>query len=169
MSSKRLFFALWPTEQQRERLHDAIGPVVRLVDGSPAHRGNWHVTLVFIGKFSERLIPELQAQAATIVVEPFRLYFDRLEFWKRPKLACLVAGTVPPELERLVTSLNIMVADFDVSIETRRYRPHITVVRGARSFERQRLAQAAVTEWSDFELIDSVSQPGGPTYRPLKQ
>ncbi len=169
MSSKRLFFALWPTEQQRKRLHDAIGPVVRLVDGSPAHRGNWHVTLVFIGKFSERLIPELQAEAATIVAEPFRLYFDRLEVWKGPKVACLVAGTVPPELERLVTSLNIMVADVGVSIEKRRYRPHITVVRGARSFERQRLAQAAVTEWSDFELIESVSQPGGPTYRPLKQ
>lgn len=169
MSSKRLFFALWPSEQQRERLHDAIGPVVRLVDGSPANRDNWHVTLVFIGKFSERLIPELQAEAANIVVEPFRLCFDRLEFWKRPKLACLVADTVPPELERLVTSLNIMVADFGVSIEKRRYRPHMTVVRGARSFERQRLAQAAVTEWSDFELVDSVSQPGGPTYRPLKQ
>ncbi len=169
MSSRRLFFALWPSEQQRERLHDAIGPVVRLVDGSPAHRGNWHVTLVFIGKFSECLIPELQAEAATIAVEPFRLCFDRLEFWKGPKVACLLARTGPPELECLVTTLNKMVAGFGVSIDKRRYRPHMTVVRGARSFERQRLAQAVVTEWSDFELIDSISQPGGPTYRPLKQ
>jgi 2'-5' RNA ligase len=169
VSSKRLFFALWPAEQQRERLHDAIDPVVGLVDGSPVHRGNWHVTLVFIGKFSERLIPELQADAATIAVEPFRLCFDRLEFWKRPKAACLVAGTVPPELRRLVTSLNNMVADFGVRIEKRQFLPHITVVRGARFFEQQRLAQTAATEWSDFELIDSVSQPGGSTYRPLKQ
>lgn len=169
MSSKRLFFALWPAEQQRERLHDAIDPVVGLVDGSPVHRRNWHVTLVFIGKFSERLIPELQAEAATIVVKPFRLCFDRLEFWKRPKVACLVAATVPPELKRLVASLQNTVADFGVNTEKQQFLPHITVVRGARFFEERRLAQVAVTEWSDFELIDSVSQPGGSAYRPMKQ
>lgn len=169
MSHKRLFFALWPSEKQREQLHDTIDPVVGLVDGSPVDRGTWHVTLVFIGKFSGRLIPELQAKAATIAVEPFRLCFDRLEFWKRPRLACLVAGTVPPELKRLVTSLTNMVADFGVSTEKRRFLPHITVLRGARFFDEQRLARAAVIEWSDFDLIDSVSQPGGSAYRPMKQ
>ncbi len=169
MSSKRLFLALWPSEQQRMRLHDAVDAAARRVDGSPVPRGNWHVTLVFIGKFSERLIPELQAEAATIAMEPFRLCFDRLEFWRRPEVACLVAGTVPPALTHLVASLNDMVADFGIKTEKRRFLPHITVVRGARIFERQRLAQTVATEWSDFDLIDSESQPGGSVYRPMKQ
>ena len=44
-----------------------------------------------------------------------------------------------------------------------------TLVRRARHFDTQRLAQPAVIEWSGFELVESVAQPGGATYRPLKQ
>jgi len=42
-------------------------------------------------------------------------------------------------------------------------------VRRARPFETQRLAQPAVVDWTGFELVESISQPGGATYRPLKQ
>ena len=53
--------------------------------------------------------------------------------------------------------------------EDRVYRPHITVVRNARQFMTERLAQRVTTEWSGFELVESVSGPGGVTYVPLKQ
>jgi hypothetical protein len=43
------------------------------------------------------------------------------------------------------------------------------VVRRARPFETQRLAQPAVIEWSGFELVESISQPGGASYRLVKQ
>ena len=33
MSTKRLFFALWPDSRQRDRMRDFISPVARLVDG----------------------------------------------------------------------------------------------------------------------------------------
>ena len=95
--------------------------------------------------------------------------FDRIEFWPRPKVACLVGATVPPELERLVASLNDAIAFMGVEVEERRYRPHITVVRRARPFETQRLAQPAVVDWTGFELIESVSVPGRAKYHPLKQ
>ena len=133
------------------------------------YRGNWHVTTAFIGDFPEARVPELQARAAEIAVEPFRLRFDRVEFWPRPKVACLVGSTVPPELQRLVDAQNSLLADFGITVEDRTYRPHITVVRTARPFETQRLAQAAVIEWTGFELVESISQPGGAIYRPLKQ
>jgi len=127
------------------------------------------VTTAFIGDFDEQLIPDLQARAAEIQVEPFRIRFDRVEFWPRPRVACLVAATVPVELQQLVDSLNGLLADIGVPVEDRTYRPHITVVRRANRFETQRLAQPAVIEWSSFELIESISQPGGATYRPVKQ
>ncbi len=76
---------------------------------------------------------------------------------------------MPPELQRLVDAQNSLLTDFGVMVEDRTYRPHITVVRRARPFETQRVAQPAVIEWSSFELVESVSQPGGATYRPLKQ
>ncbi|HSM29839.1 MAG TPA: RNA 2',3'-cyclic phosphodiesterase [Woeseiaceae bacterium] len=169
MSNRRVFFALWPDDRQRDRLRDHISPLAKLVEGQVVYRGNWHVTTVFIGDFPEARLPELRARADEIAVEPFRLRFDRVEFWPRPKVASLVAPTVPPELQRLVDAQNSLLADFGVTVEDRTYRPHITVVRRARPFETQRLAQAAVVEWSGFELVESISQPGGATYRPLKQ
>ena len=169
MSTRRLFFALWPDDRQRDRLRDFISPIAKLVEGQHVYRGSWHVTTAFIGDFDEQLIPDMRARAAEIQVEPFRIRFDRVEFWPRPKVASLVASTVPPELERLVDSLNTVLAEFNVPVEDRTYRPHITVVRRANRFETQRLAQPALVEWSSFELIESVSQPGGAAYHPLKQ
>jgi len=169
MSTKRIFFALWPDERQRDRLRDQISPLAKLVEGQVVYRGSWHVTTAFIGRFPEADIPDLLARAAQIPVEPFRLRFDRVEFWPRPKVASLVAPTVPPELQRLVDAQNALLTDFGVMVEDRTYRPHITVVRRARPFETQRLAQPAVVEWSSFELVESVPQPGGADYQLVKQ
>lgn len=169
MSTKRLFFALWPDNRQRDQLRDVINSVAKTVEGRAVDRRNWHVTLPFIGQLDEQQIPDLQALASQIQVEPFRLVFDRLEFWARPKVACLAAATVPPELDNLVASLNDVLQLVGVAPEDRAYRPHITVSRNARSFTTERLTQRATTQWSGFELMESVSGGGGVTYVPLKQ
>ncbi len=132
-------------------------------------RRSWHITLPYIGEFEEGRIADLQERVRHIQVEPFRLGFDRLEFWTRPKVACLVAATVPTELENIVASLNSVLQEVGVMPENRTYRPHITVVRNARAFPTERLAQRATTEWSGFELMESQSGPGGVSYVPLNQ
>mgnify|MGYP001822821364 FL=1 len=169
MSKRRLFYALWPDDRQRDNLRNHITSVAKIVEGDHVFRGNWHVKTAFIGDCDESLLPFLLNRKEEIAVEPFRLRFDRLEYWPRPRVACLVAATVPPELERLVTALNRVLEDYNIPVEDRTYRPHITVVRRARAFETQRLAQPALVEWSGVELVESVSQPGGTIYRPVKQ
>jgi len=168
VSTRTLFFALWPDHRQRDRMRDFITPVAKLVDGRAVDRRNWHVTLAYIGDFPENRIDELHTAKQGVTVEPFRLRLDKLEFWPRPKIAALVPPTVPAELERLVADLQGQILAAGVNPEHQRvYRPHITVVRNARSFETQRLAQSAVIEWSSFELVESVSERGGVTYRPV--
>jgi 2'-5' RNA ligase len=169
VNTKRLFFALWPDSRQRDRLRDVVNSVAKTVEGRPVDRRNWHVTLVFIGTFPAHRVPYLLQRAAEINVEPFSLNFDRLEFWPRPRIASLCATTVPPELQALVDALNGIMIDLGLKPEDRTYRPHITVVRNARHFETERLTQRATTEWSGFELVESVSSPGGVRYVPLKQ
>lgn len=169
MSTKRLFFALWPDIRQRDRLRDVINSVAKSIEGRAVDRRNWHVTLPFIGDFEEHLIPELQEQASTVEVAPFRLSFDRLEFWARPKVACLVAATVPAELQNLVSALDAVLENFGLTPDDRTYRPHITVSRNARPFATERLAHRATTEWSSFELVESVAGLRGIRYAPLKQ
>jgi 2'-5' RNA ligase len=75
--TKRLFFALWPDNRQRERLRDIVAPYAKTVEGQPVFRGNWHVTLAFIGDAPATLVPSLLSRAAGVTVEPFRLRFDR--------------------------------------------------------------------------------------------
>ena len=169
MSEKRLFFALWPDERQRETLRNTMSPIVRSVEGRAVYRGNWHVTLVFVGSFPADRADELLAAAAEVTVEPFRLRFDRLAHWQRPKIACLQAMSVPPALGQLVDDLNGVIARFDVAPESGTYRPHITAVRNARPFEAMMLARPLELSWSSFELVESVSTREGVQYHPLKQ
>lgn len=169
MGTRRIFFALWPDDRQRDRLRDIINPVAKTVEGRAVDRRNWHVTLAYIGDFPEQQLPDLLARAGDIPVEPFQLSFDRLEFWPRPKVACMVGATVPSELQQLVARLHALMQDFGVVPEDRTYRPHITVVRNARTFVTERLTQRVATSWSSFELVESLPEHGEVRYRLLKQ
>ncbi len=169
MNQRRLFFALWPTDRQRELLRDTLRPVLTAVEGDTVDRRNWHVTLVFIGEFPEEQIPFLQAAASEIEETDVRLRFDRLTFWQRPRIACLQPLTVPQPLAQLVGSLQRLLPPFDIQPEDRVYRPHITVARRARAFDDVILSRPVDLEWQSFDLIESVSGPSGVSYRPLKQ
>ena len=169
MAERRLFFALWPDDRQRETLRDTLGPLVRQIEGRAVVRGNWHVTLAFIGSFPDSRVAELLTASREAAVEPFRLRFDRLAYWQRPRIACLEAVTVPAALEGLVADLGDVMRRFDVQSQERAYRPHITCVRPARPFEALLLARPLEMSWSGFELVESRSLPEGVRYRPVKQ
>lgn len=169
METKRIFFALWPDHRQREQLRETINAVAKTVEGRYVDRRDWHVTLAFIGDFPEDRIGGLLERAREIEVEPFRLTFDRLEFWARPRVASLTAATVPDELQRLVESLNEVLVAEGLTPDDRTYRPHITAVRNARAFTTERLAQRLTTEWSGFDLVETVSEHGQSYYRPVNQ
>jgi 2'-5' RNA ligase len=169
VDSRRLFFAIWLTDRQREALRDMVHPVLGGIEGDFIDRRNWHVTLVFIGDFPDKKLPDLHAAVNGIAVEPFRLRFDRASFWPRPKIACLEAATVPDELERLVRSIHEAVEPLGIPPEDHTYRPHITIARRARNFTPQRLARTIELQCDSFDLIESVSARGAAQYRPLKQ
>jgi 2'-5' RNA ligase len=169
MNNKRIFLALWPDDRQRNILRDALRPLLTSIEGKMVDRRNWHVTLSFIGEFPERRIAGLLTELEQVEVQPFRLRFDRVSFYPRPKIACLETVTVPDELRQLKQDLESMLLPYGVEPENLEYRPHITAVRGARPFPMIREARALELQWSGFELIESVSMPGGVQYRPLKQ
>ena len=169
MADKRLFLALWPDDRQRNNLRDVFRPILSNVEGRAVDRRNWHVTLVFIGNLAEEQVPELLIKCAHVDVEPFRLRFDKLSFWPRPKIACLQAMTVPDPLKQLKADLETMLMPFGVEPEEHDYRPHITAVRAAKPFEAESLARPVEMHWSGFELVESEPAPGGAQYRPIRQ
>ncbi|MGB5579263.1 MAG: RNA 2',3'-cyclic phosphodiesterase [Woeseia sp.] len=166
---KRVFFGLWPSERQREALRDPIKAAVGGLEGDLTLRGNWHVTLVFLGAMADARIADLAQAASAIEVEPFRVRLDRLEYWPRPRIACLLATSVPPALLTLQQQLETLAITFGHAPEEHVYRPHLTVARNTRPFVSARLAQPIMLEWSGFELLESVSGSRGLQYSPLKQ
>lgn len=169
MISRRLFFAIWLTDRQRDVLRDMVRPLLSGIEGDFVDRRNWHVTLVFIGEFPEKELALLKSAVADIRSEPFRLRFDRAGFWPRPKIACLEAAVVPDDLQLLVGRIRQAVEPLGIRPEEHSYRPHVTIARRAKPFTTQRLARAIELQCSDFTLVETVSVPGGVQYRPLKQ
>ncbi len=167
IDTRRVFFALWPDIRQRHRLRDRLAAELTALEGRVISQRNWHVTLAFIGEVPAARVAELHDIKQQIVIDPFHLNFDRLEFWSRPRIAVLTASVVPGELARLVGALRQALRELDMREERRAFRPHVTVARKVRPFASQRLAQRAQTRWSGFELVESTPGPGGVTYRPL--
>lgn len=168
-ATRRLFFALWPDSRQRERVRKLMKTFDDIIPGRLVPEANWHMTLVFIGQCPASQVPTLLARAADTAVEPIRLDFDRIEYWPRPRIACLAPMTVPDELGNLHGALNSVIAALGLKVEQRAYRPHMTVARKARLFTTQRLAQPLTLEFDGFELVESVPGRGGVRYIPLKQ
>ena len=166
---RRIFFALWPSEEQRQKIDSTVKPFRSKLAGTWTDRDNWHVTLVFIGAFLEDDISALQAAANNIACPSIDVKFERIFYWKRPKIICLFSSYVPSELLSLVRSVESAAETFGFKPESRPFRAHMTVARKAKFFEPITLAQPLELHWSSFDLIESVSIPGGVRYTPLKQ
>lgn len=169
MNRKRLFFALWPSDEQRQEIDAATNSYRPKLAGTWTEPANWHVTLFYIGEFPEDDIASLLTAAHKIECPSLDLRFESIYFWKRPKIICLFASQIPRQLLGLVRSLDSAANMFGVKPEDRPYRAHMTIARKAQSFEPITLAQPLELHWSRFHLIESVSTPSGVKYRPLDQ
>lgn len=169
VNKKRLFFALWPSHEQRQEIDDATSSFRSKLAGTWTEPGNWHVTLFYIGAFPEDEIAYLMTAAHKVDCPSLKLKFESMRFWKRPKIICLFASQIPRELLTLVRSVESTAQTFGVEPENRPYRAHMTVARRAKPFEPITLAQPLELHWSRFHLIESVSTPSGVKYRPLDQ
>ena len=168
-TKRRIFFALWPSEQQRQHIESALAPYKTRLSGKWIDRENWHVTLVFIGNFPECELGALQEAAGRVACPTIELRFEQIEYWKRPKILCLKADIVPDRLTELVGRLASAARRFGYVPEKRPYKAHMTIARKARFSDAMSLAPALELHWSSFELVESVSTPAGVQYRPLKQ
>jgi len=126
----RLFVALWPDPATR----DAITQWQRVWDwpmrAAPVKPERLHLTLHFLGDVPAERLDDIAAglQAA---FEPFELEFGRGEVWPNG-IAVLEPLATPPPLERLHATLRNAVVALCIPVETRPFRPHVTLSRRAR-------------------------------------
>lgn len=168
VETQRLFFALCPEPALQERLAQAAAALLPRAAGRRVGAENLHCTLVFLGAVGAAQRLCLEDAASRIQAEPFNLTLDQLGYFRRPQVAWLGCTMTPAALLALVAGLCDAAASCGFPPERRPYAVHLTVARKLRR-DPGRLPVLPIT-WSvrQFVLMESVSEPGGVHYRPLR-
>lgn len=155
----RLFFALWPTDEVRAALAQAVEASPLLRDaGRRVAPAKYHVTLHFLGGWAhmpDEVLERARAAAAKSRCAPFHLVVERAGGFQGARVGWL-APSGNSGLDALWSDLGRVLEAADVPRRAHdRFAPHVTVARDVRG----RLGEAAVDPISwpveDFVLVHS--------------
>jgi RNA 2',3'-cyclic 3'-phosphodiesterase len=125
----RLFIALWPDDGARDWLLACDAAIAWPVAAAREDAARRHITLHFLGAVPSArlhdLMPALQQPFA-----PFDLELGRIALWPRGLLVMEPTRAEPALLE-LHAALGAALQRAGRSIETRAFRPHVTLARRA--------------------------------------
>jgi RNA 2',3'-cyclic 3'-phosphodiesterase len=169
-NSRRLFFALWPTDEFRADLVLATQNIACDSGGRVIPPENLHVTLLFLGQVPNARFDAVQQAADALTHAPaFELSFDRAEVWGRANLLCLTTSTTPPAAAALADKLGHSLRDERAEASEREFRPHITLARDLPRRRRPEPMQPLLMKVNDFVLVDSRQGPSGSQYEVLRR
>ena len=160
----RVFFALWPKQQERAALAAWQTDLHRLCGGRVMRADTLHATLVFLGEVAGHRLEALQLAAQEVAVEPFELCFDTARYWGHNHIVFAAPGFVPPRLLELVDALEQRLRKHHFHFDERPYKPHVTLMRNAQ-WSDNKLPHMEPVLWkvNDFVLLQSmyIEQGGG--------
>jgi 2'-5' RNA ligase len=162
-STVRLFLALWPSDATRTALlaHAQAWSWPAGARRTPPER--LHLTVHFLGSVEATLVPALR-EGLELAWQGCELLLDRPQVWPGG-IAVIEAGEVPPALASLHARLGERLEGVGVALETRRYRPHVTLARKASGAQ----PAPAPVRWQagpGFALVQSL--PSGRGYENLQ-
>lgn len=163
----RLFFAVWPSDGLRLALAPRIRALQPAEAGRPQRPDQWHVTLEFLGPVPGLQLEQVRDAAAQVRAAACDIVFDAVEYWRRPEVLCLVARSLPPPLESLVSQLREALAARGFEPESRPFRAHLTLAR--KVVHAVAPVRFEPLHWpvEDFALVESVTDRSGSVYTPL--
>jgi 2'-5' RNA ligase len=164
---KRLFFALWPENEIRERIY-AISRMLPKKCGRRVAKDKLHITLVFLGTINEQQCQDVQQAASKIRSQPFSLDLDKAGKWSGSKVIWLAPSTTPEVLNSLVAELNKSAIKCGIQIENRSYKPHVTLARKARGPVTYLDIEPFQWKIESFSLVQSETMPEGAQYEVIQ-
>jgi RNA 2',3'-cyclic 3'-phosphodiesterase len=155
----RLFFALWPDADTRERIANAAA-ALRLTEGARlVPQQNFHLTLAFVGEVTGSQVALLQQIGRGQRAAGCTITFDAYEYWPEPQVVATVVREPPTALVELWMQLRRDLLLQQAALKLNRLQPslraHVTLAR--------KVAQAPVLQamspfdWSarSFSLVRS--------------
>lgn len=164
VATRRLFLGLWPDAQAAAGLQ-RVGALwtwpPQAVRYPPA---DGHVTLHFLGAVDAQRLPAL-LPALAVPFTPFTLVVERPQAWPHG-LVVLCPESVPAPLLALQAALGQALRRADLPVETRPYRPHLTLARHSPAVDLPERVPGVAWPVSSYLLLESTGDPQK-RYRPL--
>jgi RNA 2',3'-cyclic 3'-phosphodiesterase len=164
----RVFFALWPDEDERAAMAAWQPPLQQLCGGRLTPADQLHNTLVFLGNVEFGHLEALQLAAQEVSGAAFQLNFDTARYWGHNHIVYAAPATVPKNLTQLVGDLEQRLQHHRFKFDQRSYKPHITLLRHAQWSDSPLPTMPRVL-WKirDFALVQSISDGQGVRYEVL--
>lgn len=163
--SRRLFFALWPTQTEQIAIERQMKSAVAASGGRAIPARNLHVTLVFLGEMSSSRFDAVNACAAETAAEgPLEVIFDRVETWSRSRVLCLASSEVPDALAQLVARLRFNLLREGFEIRHEEFRAHVTLARDVKERTARVLEPPFCWQFEQFVLVESQRGQAGSEY-----
>ncbi len=152
-NTARLFLALWPTEPVRRALLVGRDSWQWSRHAGRVPPQNLHLTLHFLGEIARTRVPEL-IEGLAVPVTSFELMLARLAGWPNG-FAVWEPAACPAELTRLHDALGRALVRLAVPLETRAYRPHVTLARRARDAVAPQMQPRLTWPVDRYALVES--------------
>ena len=169
----RLFVAVPIAEEAAERIASYCGElqaVAPRLRWQP--RGNWHVTLKFLGATNDTRLPDVVSCLRSIRARRFDLYIAGTGFFSRAGVFYCEVQETPP-LNSLASAVDREMQRCGFKPEVNAYHPHITLARTREPAPLRRLQSMLARKpqpdfgsfaATEFRLYESLTRPGGAHY-----
>jgi RNA 2',3'-cyclic 3'-phosphodiesterase len=169
--ARRLFFALWPNEEQRAALAHATRKASRVCGGRPVPVESLHATLAFFGSVPEARVAELRALARRVAAElrmpEATLDLASLAHWPRPQVLVVLADPEAHGLEAVGSLARALVSEgaaAGFSPDLKPFRAHVTVARKVVHAPAVQPMHPVQWRFAELALVESRTDPRGAVY-----
>ena len=169
MKTRRLFFALWPSDNVRQSIIKASKPSMHKLKGRIIKPDRLHITLHFIGPVNDDLRQCMHEAALTVSGKPFELDLDYLGQFFRARILWMGVRKIPDELGQLHNDLGEALSACGYQCDRRPFSPHITLMRKCIKPVFDQPEFSIPWRIDEFVLVESVQDKKGVSYRVLEK
>ena len=178
----RCFIGLPLDEEYQEKLESIVkkSKIILSSKISWTKKGNWHLTLCFLGDLPNTKVDVLKNRLKDIKFPSFELkaglggFFPSL---KRPKVMWVGLEKGTEESKELAQKISNILNKLNIEFDKKEFIPHLTIGRIKRGINdnwKEWLKFVNSIEWStikisSFVLWQSTLTPSGPIYHPIEK
>ncbi|QOR40647.1 RNA 2',3'-cyclic phosphodiesterase [Billgrantia diversa] len=164
----RLFLALMPPPELRERLGELAEIAHARCGGRRMPDESLHLTLAFLGEVEEARAAELVEWVQGLTIPPGEWHLDCWGGFRRPGIVWVGAQAADPALSQLQGRLWSTLEPLGFGTRPTQFVPHVTLLRRAATLPLEYLPPIELSWfYNQLELIQSITDERGARYRRL--